>query len=71
MNKLFTFYCDCKFHKIEIEEFTIEKEKDTLLSICIYQHKSFNTGKLLKKPKLLGDVVLDYEDTKKFKQILK
>lgn len=57
MNKTITLECNCKFHQITIEQFDVYGEE--MLSICIYKHKSKNTGKLLKKPELLGDVVLD------------
>jgi len=52
--------CDCGFHLIEFEK-TVFKDKDWFISVYIYQHKSFHTGKLLKKPKLLADVVLNKE----------
>ena len=64
-NKIIKLECGCKFHQIIIEKF-----EDTLF-ICIYEHKSMNTGKLLKKPKLLGDVVLYPEEMKILKEYLK
>lgn len=57
MNKNLTLECNCEFHQIVIEQFDCHGQD--MLSICIYEHKSRNTGKLLNKPKLLGDVVLD------------
>jgi hypothetical protein len=68
MNKFLKLECGCKFHKIDIEEFTIEKIEGSFLSICIYEHKSKNTGKLFKKPKLLADVILHPEEVKIFKK---
>ena len=65
------FECGCQFHKIEIEEFTVDIAEGSFLSICIYEHKSRVTGKLLKKPKLLADVVLHPDETKNFKNHLK
>lgn len=69
VKRLITLYCGCEFHKIEIEEFTIDNK--SFLSICIYEHKSTNTGKLLKKPKLLADVVLHPDQVKFFKSAFK
>ncbi len=77
MKRLFNFECNCTFHKIEIEEFTLgvvpdfPSNPDSLMSICIYQHRSEKTGKLLKKPKLLADVVLDEKQVKFLKSAFK
>ena len=69
--KLVYLTCDCDFHTIEVEEFSIEKIKGTFLSICIYEHRSGKTGKLYKHPHLQADVVLNPENTERFKQCLK
>jgi hypothetical protein len=71
MKNLLSLECGCKFHKITVEEFTIDKIDGSFLSICIYEHKSGFTGKLFKKPKLLADVVLHPEETLKFKKCIK
>jgi hypothetical protein len=63
-----TLYCDCPEHKVEIEEFTVPKTEGEFLSIRIYNHRSGKTGKLFKKPILLGDVLLNSEQTKMFKE---
>ena len=63
--------CDCEFHKVEIEEFTIHKIPGSFISICIFEHKSMKTGKLYKKPKLLADVILNPKNSKHLKQIFK
>ena len=67
-SKLIKLECGCQFHRIDIEEFTIDKVEGSFLSFCIYEHKSGNTGKLYKKPKLLADVILHPEETKLFKR---
>jgi hypothetical protein len=69
MNRTITLECNCEFHQIIIEQFEVHGED--MLSVCIYEHKSGNTGKLLKKPKLLGDVVLDKNQIELLKNILK
>jgi hypothetical protein len=70
-SKLLKLECGCQFHRIDIEEFTINNVKGSFLSICILEHKSGNTGKLLKKPKLIADVVLHPKETKLFKDTFK
>jgi hypothetical protein len=67
MERTINLFCDCAFHKLEIEEFTLGEIEGTFLSIRTYEHKSRYTGKLLKKPKLLADVILSPEQTKLFK----
>jgi hypothetical protein len=71
MKRTISLICGCDFHKVEIEEFTIDKMEGSFLSICIYAHKSEYTGKLLKKPKLLADVVLHPDQTALFKSVFK
>ncbi len=65
------FNCDCGFHQIEIDvdKSSIGKKFD-IISIAIYNNRSEQTGKFYKKPKLLGDVVLIREETKKFKKFV-
>jgi len=70
MNRKLIFECGCHFHKIEIEEFDITKF-GSFISMCIYEHRSGITGKLLKKPKLLADVMLHPEQVKMFKSAFK
>jgi len=67
-SKFLKLECGCKLHRIDIEEFTIKGAKGSFLSICIYEHKSGDTGKLLKKPKLLADVILHPKETELFKK---
>jgi hypothetical protein len=69
MNRTITLECNCRFHQITIEQFDVHGEE--MLSICIYEHKSGYTGKLLKKPKLLGDVVLDSKQIEFIKSAFK
>ena len=69
MNKNLKLECNCEFHQVEIEHFDVHSED--MLSICIYEHKSKITGKLLKKPILLGDVVLDKKQIERLKSFLK
>jgi len=69
MNKNLKLECNCEFHQIDIEQFDCHGED--MLSICIYEHKSKNTGKLLKKPVLLSDVILDKKQTEQLKTFLK
>jgi hypothetical protein len=54
---------------IEIEKMCFG-DAINLLSICIYNHRSFQTGKLLKKRKLLGDVILEEKDINLLKEFL-
>jgi hypothetical protein len=61
--------CNCKLHQIEIEKMTFGKAI-TMLAICIYEHRSQKTGKLLKKRKLIGDVVLEEKDINLLKDFL-
>ena len=61
--------CNCNFHEIEIEKMNFGNIP-VMLSICIYEHRSFQTGKLLKKRKLLGDVVLEEKDLNLLKDFL-
>jgi len=70
-NKFIYFECDCigKCHQLEIEEFDIDK--DCYLSICMYKHRSDKTGKLLKNRQLIADIVLNPQNTERFKQCLK
>jgi len=56
MSRLIKVPCGCEFHQLIIEIDTVHGEEMAFLSIV--EHKSQNTGKLLKKPKLIGDVVL-------------
>lgn len=58
--------CNCNFHKIIIEKIKLYKDLNCYTMI-IEQHRSFQTGKLLKKPKLVGDVVLTEEQFKLLK----
>jgi len=69
MDRIIKLECNCLFHQIVIEDFNVHGED--MLSICVYEHKSGNTGKLLKKPKLLGDVVLNKEQVEQLKDFLK
>lgn len=55
--------CSCDFHKITIEALPITTESP-VYEICIWQHKSFTTGKEFKKPILKADVVLTEEQFK-------
>ena len=67
--KILKLECGCELHKVEIEEFKVDGEK--FIGISVYEHKSMNTGKLLKKPKLLGDVILHPDQAKKLKEWIK
>jgi len=53
------FECGCHYHNVT---FTYYKDKTIpqfhSLFICIYEHRSKKTGKLLKRPKLQGDMVI-------------
>ncbi len=71
MDKKLWIECGCKFHQIEIEEFTIDKVEGSFISFCIYEHRSGKTGKLFKKRKLLADVVLHPKETEFFKSAFK
>ena len=52
------FVCDCGFHRLEITKDRPSKNfPHSTISIIITEHRSGHTGKLYKKPKLLGDVV--------------
>jgi len=64
-----TFLCDCKSHLLEIEYNNVtewthtktkneHKEKIPELSIAIYEIYNGKSGRKLKKPKLIGDVVI-------------
>ena len=61
--------CNCSFHEIEIEKMTFGNVIN-MLSICIYNHRSFKTGKLLKKRILIGDVVLEEKDINLLKEFI-
>jgi hypothetical protein len=63
------FECGCRFHQIEFDSFDVGGQK--CISICIYEHKSGKTGKLLKKPKLLADVMLHPEVAKSLIESIK
>jgi len=71
MDKKLWLECGCKFHKIEIEEFTIDKVEGSFISFCIYEHRSGKTGKLFKNRKLIADVVLHPKEAKFFKEAFK
>jgi len=64
------FYCTCEFHMIEIDtkDFVHKNFKEDEVSFVIYQHKSYYTGKIYKKPKELGTVVLIGKEARKFKE---
>jgi len=61
--------CNCQFHQLEIEKMCFGKDI-IMLSICIYNHRSFQTGKILKKRKLIGDVVLAEKDINLLKEFI-
>lgn len=71
MRRLITLICGCDFHEVEIEEYTLEKIPGNFISIRIYEYKSMKTGKIYKKSKLLGDVVLLPDQVELFKSIFK
>ncbi len=58
------FNCHCNFHIIKVDTRPLNKE--AYISIDVFEHKSMNTGKLLKKPKCLGGIVLIGKEAKKF-----
>jgi len=62
--------CNCGFHSIVIEKFHISNFPLEYLDIEILNHKSFKTGKILKKPILLGDVILSPTDVSKLRKLL-
>ena len=62
--------CNCGFHSVVIEKILPSTILSEYLCIEIYKHKSFKTGKLLKKPILLGDVILSPNDVKKLRNML-
>jgi len=68
MEKSIKLECGCKFHLLEVDEWTSKGIDGSFMSLCIYEHKSGITGKLLKKPKLLADVLLHPEETELFKK---
>ena len=59
------FKCHCGFHILEINEEPLGEDTG-FLSFDILQHKSEHTGKLFKKPRCLGSVVLVGTELKKF-----
>ena len=71
MKKPIKLTCGCDFHQIEMEEFTIKNEQGTFLAISLFEHKSGKTGKLYKKPRPIGDVILHPEEVVRLKDYLK
>ena len=68
------FYCDCKLHMIDVDKRPLKFKKLEQLDyygLTIYEHRSGVTGKLLKKPKELGTVILIGKEAKKFKKYIK
>jgi len=63
------FNCDCEFHQIGVD-FSKVGSFD-IISIVIYEHRSGYTGKLYKKPKIMGDVVLLGKEAQKFLKFVK
>ena len=62
------FKCGCGFHIIDINITPIKGED--FVGIVIYNHKSEDTGKIYKKPKEMGTVVMIGKEAKKFKKYL-
>jgi len=61
--------CGCNFHQIEFATFELCGE--LLMDVLIYKHRSEQTGKLYKNPKLLADVTLQPKDTKQLIDCIK
>ena len=62
------FSCSCDFHKITVDIRPLEGED--FVGLTIYEHKSGQTGKIFKKLKELGTVVLIGKEARKFKDYL-
>ena len=60
------FYCNCDFHYIDVNVKSIGDV--ACVDMTIYQHRSEDTGKLFKKPKELGTVVLIGKEALEFKR---
>lgn len=58
MNKNLKLECTCKFHQIVVDYDCFSRFLSRLFGIYIYKHRSVKTGQVLKKPKLIGDVVI-------------
>jgi len=68
-----TFYCDCKLHSINVDKRPLKLTKNLsldFLGLTIYEYRSPVTGKIFKKPKELGTVVLINKEAKKFKEYI-
>lgn len=62
------FKCDCDFHIIDVD---IEPtEGIPYIGLTIYEHRSPKTGKLYKKPKEQGTVVLIDKEAIKFRNLI-
>ena len=67
-----TFRCNCGCAKIEVDFYSNHKEPIlNSISICIFEYLSDKTGKPLKNPKLLADIVLMDDDVSKFGEFVK
>lgn len=62
------FECGCNFHIVDVDIRPIDKIP--YIGMTIYEHRSGYTGKLFKKPKELGTVVLTGKEALKFKEFI-
>jgi hypothetical protein len=63
------FTCSCDFHTIVVDIRPLNNIE--FVGLTIYESRSGQTGKLLKRPRELGAVVLLDKEAKKFKDYLK
>lgn len=65
------FKCSCDFDLLEVDIKPLKlSPKEDCISFVIYEYRSGNTGKLYKKPKELGGVVLIGKEARKFLQYI-
>lgn len=64
------FKCHCNMHMIDVDIKPLNLMTD-YIGMTIYNHRSEQTGKLLKKPKEMGTVVLIGKEAKKFAEYFK
>jgi hypothetical protein len=65
-----TFTCSCEFHNITVDIRPLKNSQIEFVGLTIYEHRSGKTGRLLKKPRELGTVVLIDKEARKFKDYL-
>lgn len=62
------FKCNCGFHFVDIDTKPLKLSKEKYIGLTIYEYRSMQTGKIYKKPKELGTVVLIGKEVIKFKK---